>query len=337
MTLDETRGDPGGDRPRRDRHRDRPAVGSSSGHDRPGDPAGGGRQRYRAYLAQDRADIAAERPKPGWTQTRPWLWDEVSDLLRTKKWSPEQIARRLRRDHPDEPQWWVSHEAIYQAIFVQAKGELRKELAACLRTGGPDADPRGRVDDGRVEDRRDGQHLRTTRRGRRPGRAWPLGRRPDHRRQRRQRGGHPGRTHHPDRDADQARRPRPPTTSPSASPNTSPGCPPHWPARSPGTKAPSSPPTPRFTVATGVPVYFCDPTRPGSEAPTRTGTASSASSSPRAPTSPSTPKTTSTRSPRSSTAAPARPSDGILQPNDSTSLSRPPLEFAPRFAAQFEE
>ena len=104
--------------------------------------ANGGRGRYRAYAAQDRADEAARRPKPGWTEERPWSVGRGAALLRTKKWSPEQIARRLRRDHPDEPQWWVSHEAIYQAIYVQAKGELRKELAACLRSGGPGAAPR---------------------------------------------------------------------------------------------------------------------------------------------------------------------------------------------------
>ncbi len=97
--------------------------------------AGGGRRRYRPHRAQQRADDAARRRRRPWTETRPWLWDEVIALLRTQKWSPEQIAERLRRDHPDEAEWWVSHESIYQAIFVQAKGELRKELASCLRSG----------------------------------------------------------------------------------------------------------------------------------------------------------------------------------------------------------
>lgn len=97
--------------------------------------ANGGRGGYRAVAAEARAEHNAKRAKPGWTQSRPGLWEEVQALIRTKKWSPEQISRRLRCDHPSQPQWWVSHEAIYQAIFVQAKGELRKELAACLRSG----------------------------------------------------------------------------------------------------------------------------------------------------------------------------------------------------------
>jgi IS30 family transposase len=113
--------------------------------------ANGGRRRYRAALAEGRAAHAARRPKSLWTEERSWLWREVQELLRTKKWSPEQISRRLRKEHPDQPEWWVSHEAIYQAIFVQAKGELRKELSACLRSGRAWRRPRTRTSFGRVQ------------------------------------------------------------------------------------------------------------------------------------------------------------------------------------------
>jgi IS30 family transposase len=106
---------------------------------------GGGRQGYRAFRAQGVVDEAARRCRPSWTESRAWLWEHVQGLLRAQKWSPEQISQRLRREHPGESQWWVSHEAIYQAIYVQAKGELRKELAKCLRTGRARRRPRGRV------------------------------------------------------------------------------------------------------------------------------------------------------------------------------------------------
>jgi transposase, IS30 family len=106
--------------------------------------ANGGRCAYRAFGAQDHADEAARRPKDRWFVVRPWLWDQVQVLLGSR-WSPEQIAWWLRNEHPDDPQWWVSHEAIYQAVYVQAKGMLRKELGACLRSGRTRRRPRGRV------------------------------------------------------------------------------------------------------------------------------------------------------------------------------------------------
>ena len=52
-----------------------------------------------------------------------------------KKYSPEQIAGRLRADFPDQPEMWVSTETIYQSLYVQSRGALRRELTRCLRTG----------------------------------------------------------------------------------------------------------------------------------------------------------------------------------------------------------
>jgi len=69
----------------------------------------------------------------------------VVELVKTKKWSPQQIANKLHREHPDDPEWWVSHESIYQAIYLQPKGELRQQLTEALRTRRSRRQPRSRV------------------------------------------------------------------------------------------------------------------------------------------------------------------------------------------------
>ncbi len=95
----------------------------------------GGRDEYRACRAHDRASVTGKRQRDTWVEKRRWLFDIVVGHMKDDKWSPEQIANRLHNEHPDDASWWVSHETIYQAIYVQAKGELRKELVACLRSG----------------------------------------------------------------------------------------------------------------------------------------------------------------------------------------------------------
>jgi IS30 family transposase len=96
--------------------------------------ANGGRDRYRAWAAERRAYGQAARPKTAKLAGNPRLRAVVEGWL-AKQWSPEQIALRLRQDYPDEPEMWVSHETIYQSLYVQTRGALRKELAAVLRTG----------------------------------------------------------------------------------------------------------------------------------------------------------------------------------------------------------
>jgi IS30 family transposase len=136
----------------------------------------GGRLDYRASVAQWKADLVARRPKTAKLLANERLRDYVQERLagqvrrpggtlvagpvaawsgRNKPrrgdrrwataWSPEQIAHRLPLEFPDDESMRISHEAIYQALFIQSRGALKRELVACLRTGRALRVPRARA------------------------------------------------------------------------------------------------------------------------------------------------------------------------------------------------
>jgi transposase, IS30 family len=89
---------------------------------------------YRATTAHALAWERASRPKPAKLATNLALRAKVEQDL-AYRYSPEQIAGRLRVEFPDQPEMWVSTETIYQSLYVQSRGALRRELTRCLRTG----------------------------------------------------------------------------------------------------------------------------------------------------------------------------------------------------------
>jgi transposase, IS30 family len=136
----------------------------------------GGKPEYRATVAQWKAQTAARRPKQAKLVTNPRLKDYVqlrlsgqlrrpdgsiaagpatkwkglnkphrADRRWATAWSPEQIARRLVLDFPNDEDMRISHEAIYQALYIQGRGALQRELVACLRTGRALRKPRARA------------------------------------------------------------------------------------------------------------------------------------------------------------------------------------------------
>jgi len=112
----------------------------------------GGRDRYRAVAAERRAQRALARPKPGKLSSCPRLLAAVEAGLE-QCFSPQQISARLRIEHPDDREMRISHETIYQSLYVQSRGELRRQLTAQLRTGrtkrrvGGRPEYRGRIPD----------------------------------------------------------------------------------------------------------------------------------------------------------------------------------------------
>jgi len=103
----------------------------------------GGPEAYKPGEAHQQAWERSRRPKATRLEENPELCRRVIVDLKAL-WSPEQVARRLREEFPDDEAMQVSHETIYKSIYVQGRGSLRKELAACLRTGRAQRRPRGR-------------------------------------------------------------------------------------------------------------------------------------------------------------------------------------------------
>jgi IS30 family transposase len=94
----------------------------------------GGRRRYRAIRAEQRAERCARRPKVGKLAGCERLLAAVEAGLE-RCWSPQQISARLKHDHPDDVEMRISHEAIYRSLYVQSRGELRRQLTRNLRSG----------------------------------------------------------------------------------------------------------------------------------------------------------------------------------------------------------
>jgi IS30 family transposase len=104
--------------------------------------ANGGRHYYRAVTANEAAWRRALRPKePKLARSELLRW--LVEAALERRWSPQQTAGWLRRSFPDRPELWVSHETIYQSLYVQARGALRKELTAYLRRRQTNRKPRG--------------------------------------------------------------------------------------------------------------------------------------------------------------------------------------------------
>ena len=114
--------------------------------------ANGGRASYKPLAAHRRAELNARRPKETKLAANPRLLERVIDDLE-QLWSPQQIAKRLGAEFGDDDSMRISHETIYKSLYVQGRGELRRELARCLRTGRAKRVPRGRLERrGRIPD-----------------------------------------------------------------------------------------------------------------------------------------------------------------------------------------